>query len=163
MDGNSLFMLDGAASGSEVGGDSVLNSLLARGAEAESGSAGRLGGAETLARRIEGNGQTVVAARGADATPLFAALDLDPAQLAGTTQGVASITSCSATDWRALAVLDGGPGGSDAPMDLREGSDTESSAWVSSFFCTWWEIICRSKLARSREIWKLARSREKRR
>ena len=160
MDGNPLFVLDGAASGSEGGGDSVLNALLARGAEAESGSAGRLGGAEKLAPRSEGNGETVVAARGVDATRLFAALDLHPpAQVAGTAQGVA-YTSCSATDWRALAELDGGPGGSDAPMDLREGSDTESSAWV---FCTWWEIICRSKLARSREIWKLARSREKRR
>ena len=70
MDGNPLFVLDGAASGSEGGGDSVLNALLARGAEAESGSAGRLGGAETLARRSEENG------RGADA------------QVAGTTQGV---------------------------------------------------------------------------
>ena len=145
MDDNPLFMLDGAAGGREGSGDSVLNVLLARGAEAESGSAGRLGGAS-----------------GADATPLLAALDLHPAQAAGTAPG-GGITSCSATDWRALAVLDGGPGGSDAPMDLREGSDTESSAWVSCFFCTWWEIICRSKLARSREIWKLARSRENRR
>ena len=144
MDGNPLFMLDGAASGSEGGGDSVLNALLARGAEAESGSAGRLGGAETLARRSEGNGQTVVAARGADATRLLAALDLDPAQLAGTTQGVASITSCSATDWP--AALDGGPGGSDAvgafarDMDRlagsESGSDTEPSDWVCTL-CTW--------------------------
>eukprot|EP00964_Phaeocystis_antarctica_P023808 scaffold13319_cov44-Phaeocystis_antarctica.AAC.1 len=29
-----------------------------------------------------------------------------------------------------VAELDGGPGGSDAPEDFREGSDAESSAWV---------------------------------
>ena len=48
-------------------------------------------------------------------------------------------------------------------MDFREGSDAESSAWVSTLIFTWWEIICRSKLARSREICRLARSRDVRR
>ena len=87
------------------------------------------------------------------------ALDLHAAQVACTAQGI-GIISCSATDWP--AELDGGPGGSDAPADFREGSDAESSAWVSTLIFTWWEIICRSKLARSREMRRLARSRERR-
>ena len=158
MDGNPLFVLDGAAGGSEGGGESVLNALLTRGAEADSGGAGRLGGAS-----------------GADATPLFAALDLHPAQVAGTAQG-GGITSCSATDWPVELLLDGGPGGSDAVGALardrrlagsESGSDTEPSVSVCGCLCTspftLWVIICRSMLARSREIWKLARSREKRR
>ena len=90
------------------------------------------------------------AAKGSGAigtTPLSAVLDLD--------------ISCSATDWP--AELDGGPGGSDAPEDFREGSDAESAAWVSTLIFTWWEIICRSKLARSREMHRLARSHEMRR
>eukprot|EP00964_Phaeocystis_antarctica_P095283 scaffold61786_cov54-Phaeocystis_antarctica.AAC.3 len=82
-----------------------------------------------------------------------------------------TVKSCSATDWP--AELDGGPGGSDDAGALRRdmdrlvgiesGSDTESSDWVSTLICTWWEIICRSKLARSREMRKLARSRDMRR
>ena len=156
MDGNPLFVLDGAAGGREGGGESVLNTLLTRGAETESGSAGRLGGAEKLARRSEGNG------RGADA------------QVAGTAQG-AGTTSCSATDWPVELLLDGGPGGSDAVGALardrrlagsESGSDTEPSVSVCGCLCTspftLWVIICRSMLARSREIWKLARSRETR-
>ena len=101
------------------------------------------------------------AAKGAgavDATPLPAAPDL-------------TVNSCSATDWP--VELDGGPGGSDAAGALRRcidrlagsesGSDAESSDWVSTLICTWWEIICRSMLARSRETRKLARSRDMRR
>ena len=92
-----------------------------------------------------------------DATPLSDAPDL-------------IVISCSATDWP--AALDGGPGGSDAvgalarDMDRfvgsESGSETEPSDWVCTL-CTWWEIICRSKLARSREMRKLARSRDVRR
>ena len=88
-------------------------------------------------------------------TPLSDALDL--------------VNSCSATDWP--AELDGGPGGSDAvgafarDMDRLAGSEsgsvTEPSDWA--LICTWWEIICRSMLARSREMRKLARSRDVRR
>ena len=33
---------------------------------------------------------------------------------------------------------------------------------MSTLICTWWEIICRSKLARSREMRRLARSRDMR-
>ena len=40
---------DGVPSGSKVGGESNVNALLARGAEADSGCAGLLGGAEELA------------------------------------------------------------------------------------------------------------------
>ena len=79
------------------------------------------------------------------------------------------VISCSATDWP--AALDGGPGGSDAvgalarDMDRlagsESGSDTEPSDWVCTL-CTWWEIICRSKLARSREMRRLASFREMR-
>ena len=69
------------------------------------------------------------------ATPLFAAPEL--------------VISCSATDW--LAELDGGPGGSDAAVDRLPG-----------FMFTWWVTISRSKLARSREMRRLARSRERR-
>ena len=100
------------------------------------------------------------AAKGAGAvgaTPLSAAPDL--------------VTSCSATDWP--AELDGGPGGSDAvgalarDMDRLAGSescsDVESSDWVCTVISIRWEIICRSKLARSREMRRLARSREMRR
>ena len=99
------------------------------------------------------------AAKGAgaiDATPLSDAPDL-------------IVISCSATDWP--AALDGGPGGSDAvgalarDMDRlvgsESGSDTEPSDWVCTL-CTWWEIICRSKLARSREMRRLASFREMR-
>ena len=85
----------------------------------------------------------------AGATPLSAAPDL--------------VTSSSATDWP--VELDGGPGGSDAAGALRRckdrlagsdsGSDAESSRWVCTLICTWWEIICRSKLARSGETRKL--------
>ena len=101
------------------------------------------------------------AAKGADtvgATPLSAAPDL-------------TVTSCSATDWP--AELDGGPGGSDAvgafarDMDRlvgsESGSDTEPSDWVCTLTCIWWEIICRSKLARSREMRRLASFRDMRR
>ena len=153
---------DGVPSGGKVGGESDVNALLARGAEANSGSAGLLGGAEELTRRSDENGQTVgVAAEGIGAigaSSLFDAPDL-------------IVISCSATDWP--AALDGGPGGSDAAGAFRRcidrlagsesGSDTESSDRVSTLICTWWEIICRSKLARSREMRRLARSREMRR
>ena len=33
----------------------------------------------------------------------------------------------------------------------ESGSDAEPSGWVCTFICTWWESICRSKLARPRE------------
>ena len=88
-------------------------------------------------------------------TPLSAAPDL--------------VTSCSATDWP--VELDGGPGGSDAVVDrlsgIESGSDAESSELLCctlafTLFC-WWETISRSKLARSREMRRLARSRENRR
>ena len=86
------------------------------------------------------------------ATPLFAAPDL--------------FASCSATDWP--VELDGGPGGSDAVVDRlagsESGSDAESSDSVGILiFRTWWETISRSELARSREMRRLARSRETRR
>ena len=82
------------------------------------------------------------------ATPLSAAPDL--------------VTSCSATDWP--VELAGGPGGSDAAVDRLSGSDAESSDLVGTLiFRTWWETISRSKLARSREMRRLARSRETRR
>ena len=96
-------------------------------------------------------------------------------------------TSCSTTDWQ--SALDGGPGGSvDAgPLPLlrdagpREstelGSEAVSSTWACSrctrsmpslpwasrkarcSLCITWTLICKSKLARSRERAKLARSR----
>ena len=47
-------------------------------------------------------------------------------------------------------------------MDFREGSDAESFASVCTLICTWLEIICRSMVARSREMRRLARSRERR-
>ena len=84
------------------------------------------------------------------ATPLFAAPEL--------------VISCSATDW--LAELDGGPGGSDAAVDRlpgsESGSDAKSSDSFSTLILTWWVTISRSKLARSREMRRLARSRERR-
>ena len=88
------------------------------------------------------------------ATPLFAAPEL--------------VISCSATDW--LAELDGGPGGSDAAVDrllgsefaYESGSDAKSSDSFSTLMFTWWVTISRSKLARSREMRRLARSRERR-
>ena len=106
------------------------------------------------------------AAKGAGATgatPLSAAPDL--------------VTSCSAIDWP--VELDGGLGGSDAAVAperdadhlvgtiwqaerSESGSDAESSVSVCTLFFTWWEIICRSKLARSREMRRLARSCETR-
>ena len=90
-----------------------------------------------------------------DATPLPGAPDL-------------TVISCSATDW--LAELDGGPGGSDAAVDrllgsefaYESGSDVKSSDSFSTLILTWWVTISRSKLARSREIRRLARSRERR-
>eukprot|EP00964_Phaeocystis_antarctica_P065526 scaffold39551_cov57-Phaeocystis_antarctica.AAC.2 len=111
----------------------------------------------------EGDGPTVGPAKGSGAvgaTPLPDAPDL--------------VTSCSATDWQVELLLDGGPGGSDAvgafiARDLdrlagsESGRDTEPSVSVCACVFTLWVIICRSMLARSREIWKLARSREKRR
>ena len=54
-----------------------------------------------------------------------------------------------------LAALDGGPGGSEGNRDFDEAD--EPAAWVCTF-CTWWEIISRSILARSREMRRLARS-----
>eukprot|EP00964_Phaeocystis_antarctica_P083793 scaffold52742_cov59-Phaeocystis_antarctica.AAC.1 len=79
------------------------------------------------------------------------------------------VNSCSAE-----LVLDGGPGGSDAAGALARdinrrlagsepGSDTQPSVSFCARVSTLWVIICRSMLARSREIWKLARSRERRR
>ena len=91
-----------------------------------------------MARRSEETGPTVgAAAEGVGAIgavlPLFAVAPnrfasqwrFHPAQVAGTAKGV-GITSCSASEWP--AELDGGPGGSDAPVDFREGSDAKSSA-----------------------------------
>ena len=54
-----------------------------------------------------------------------------------------------------LATLDGGPGGSEGSRDFDEAD--EPAAWVCTF-CTWWESISRSILARSREMRRLARS-----
>ena len=129
-----------------------MNALLTSGAGADSGLAGLL--------RDEGNDQKVGAAKGADAVgaaPLSDAPDL--------------LTSCSATD--CPLQLDGGPGGSDAAGALRKdidrltgsesGSEAESSEWVSTLIFTWWEIICKSKLARSREMRRLASFRDVRR
>ena len=96
-------------------------------------------------------------------------------EVAGTAMGAGTF-SCSATQvplaslspLRLLLELDGGPGGSDpstidAAIDLQEGSEAESSARVCTRICTWWEIICSSMLARSREMRRLARFRERRR
>ena len=171
---------DGVPSGSKVGGESNVNALLVRGTGADSGCAGLLGGAEKLARRSKENVPTVgAAAEGAGAigaavegaSPLFpAAPNRFASQVAGTAQR-AGTSSCSTTDWP--VELDGGPGGSDVAGALRRcmdrlagsesGSDAELSDWVTTLICTWWEIICRSKLARSREMRKLARSRDVRR
>ena len=75
------------------------------------------------------------------------------------------VTSCSATDWP--AELDGGPGGSDAvgalARDINRLACSESGSDAEYTLCIWWEIICRSMLARSREMRRLARSREIRR
>ena len=48
-------LADGAPGGSMAGGDCNVTALLARGAEAGSGGAGLLGGAEKLARRSKEN------------------------------------------------------------------------------------------------------------
>ena len=65
-----------------------------------------------------------------------------------------------------VSVLDGGPGGSEvagAPVrDARcRASEPQSSAWVQAL-CIRWVIICKSTLARSREMRRLAASRERR-
>eukprot|EP00964_Phaeocystis_antarctica_P157125 scaffold127174_cov57-Phaeocystis_antarctica.AAC.2 len=85
-----------------------------------------LDGANKLARRSEGDGPTVGAAKGSGAIGTTPLSTLD------------RVTSCSATDWP--VELDGGPGGSDAAGALRRcidrlagsesGSDAESSDWV---------------------------------
>ena len=97
------------------------------------------------------------------ASPLAAAPNRSANQVAGAAQRAGTF-SCSTTDWP--LELDGGPGGSDVADPLRRyvdrldgsesGSDVESSDWVCTLICTWWEIICRSKLARSREMRRLA-------
>ena len=46
---------------------------------------------------------------------------------------------------------------------IGSGRDAESSVTIATHTFTWWEIICRSKLARSREMRRLARSRDVRR
>lgn len=70
-----------------------------------------------------------------------------------------------------VSVLDGGPGGSEvAGAPVRDasfragsepGSEPQSSAWVQAL-CIRWVIICKSTLARSREMRRLAASRERR-
>ena len=140
----------------------VKGSFLARGAE---GSAGAglffLGGAARPAvpdHPGKAHGRTHAVGRGMICSPGGAgAVDSAAPDL---------VTSCSPTDWS--AALDGGPGGSDAAVDRlsgsESGSDAESSDLVGTLiFRTWWETISRSKLARSREMRRLARSRENRR
>ena len=94
-------------------------------------------------------------------SPLFAAAQNQFAcqVLAGAAERAGS-SSCSTTDSWSLE-LDGGPGGSDVAWALRryvdrlEGSEpgnyAESSDWTCTL-STWWDIICKSKLARSREM-----------
>ena len=84
-------------------------------------------------------------------------------------RGAKRTTSCSTAD--RPVELDGGPGGRDAagatPRDVvrragsESGSETESSAWVCTL-CTWRTAICKSMLARSREMRRLASVRERR-
>ena len=109
-------LADGAPGGSMAVGESNVSALLARGAEAGSGGAGLLGGAEKLACRSKENSPTdratVEGAGAIGASPLFAA---EPNQFASQVAGAAeraSSSSCSTTDCWSLE-LDGGPGGSD--------------------------------------------------
>ena len=109
-------LADGAPGGSMAGGDCNVAALLARGAEAGSGGAGLLGGAEKLARRSKENsptdGATVEGACAIGASPLCAAApNRFVCQVAGVAER-ASTSSCSTTDCWSLE-LDGGPGGSD--------------------------------------------------
>ena len=107
----------GAPGGSMAGGEFSATALLARGAEAGSGGAGLLDGAEKLARRSKENsppvGASTVKGVGAvGASPLCAAAPNRFAcqGLAGAAERAGS-SSCSTIDWS--LELDGGPGGSD--------------------------------------------------
>jgi len=111
-------LADGAPGGSTAGGESNVYALLARGAEADSGCAGLLGGAEKLlACRSKENGPKVRAAVEAGAgaitaSPLFGSVpNRFASQVAGAAERAGS-SSCPTTDCWSLE-LDGGPGGSD--------------------------------------------------
>ena len=93
----------GAPGGSTAAGEFNVTALLALDAEAGSGCAGLLGGAEKLA--------TVKEAVAIGSSPLFAAAPNQFAcQVAGAAEWAGS-SACSTTDWS--LELDGGPGGSD--------------------------------------------------
>ena len=163
----------GAPGGGIAGSEFNGTALLALGAEAGSGGAGLLGGAEKLACSGKENsptvGATVEGAGAIGSSPLFAAAPNQFAcQVAGAAERADS-SSCPTTD--SSLELDGGPGGSDIARGFRRdvdrlerkesSSDAESSDWTCTL--TWWDIICRSILERSREMRRLARSREMRR
>ena len=117
-------MDDSAPGGSMTGGDSNVTALLARGAEAGSGGAGLLDGAEKLARHSKENTPTVVdTVEGVGAvgsSPLFAAApNRFPCQVPAGAAARAGSSSCSTTDWS--LELDGGPGGSDVARRLHGG------------------------------------------
>ena len=107
----------GGPGGSIAGGEFNVTALLALEAEAGSGCAGLLGGAEKLACCSKDNGPTDGATvKGAvviGSSPLFAAAPNQFAcqVLAGAAEGAGSSSWCSTTDWS--LELDGGPGGSD--------------------------------------------------
>ena len=108
-------LADGAPCGSIAGGESNVNALLTRGAEADSGGADPLGGAEKLARRSKENsatlGATVEGAGANRSSPPFAAAPNRLAcQVAGAAERAGS-SACPTTD--CSLELDGGPGGSD--------------------------------------------------
>ena len=109
----------GAPGGSRAGGEFSVTALLARGAEAGSGGAGLLDGAEKLARRSKENTPPVGAnVKGVGAvgvvgsSPLCAAApNRFASQVAGAAERAGS-SSCPTTDCSSFE-LDGGPGGSD--------------------------------------------------
>ena len=106
-------LADGAQGGSMAGGEFDVNALFERGAEAGSGGAGLLDGAEKLARRSKPPVGAIVKGVGAvGSSPLCAAAPNRFAcqGLAGAAERAGS-SSCSTTD-RSIE-LDGGPGGSD--------------------------------------------------
>ena len=85
-------------------------------------------------------------------------------------EGAGAVGATPSSDAPDLVELDGGPGGSDATVDCLPGTESrsdavnaESSELVCTLIFTWWETISRSKLARSREMRRLSRSRETRR
>ena len=98
-------LADGAPGGSMAVAESNVSALLARGAEAGSGGAGLLGGAEKLLARRSRESSPVVGAtvKGAGAigfSPLFAPAPnrFIECQVAGAAQRAGSSSTCSTTD-----------------------------------------------------------------